>query len=524
MKKKLKFVLLALILLLSSIMIVGSEYYSRVYSNQQFDQIVFYLFNGVKGTSLEVIKSIFNSNIKSVIILFCIFCMFIVKNIQKRTYLHIKMRNKNLKIQIYPVKITSNHRVIYTVIVFLCAIAMAIKGFKIDEFIKNNLQTSTIYEEYYIDASTVELTFPKQKRNLVFISLESMETTLCSKENGGGWNYSVIPELEMLAMDNISFSNTNKIGGANQTCGATFTAGGLVAQTGGIPLITPATMSASSIYMGTGKCLESAYTLGDILQEHDYNLEIMMGSDGEFGGRTQYFKTNGDYKIFDVNYAIETGRMTEEDRVWWGFEDDKLFAWAKEEITNLSKEDKPFNIIIQTADTHFTDGYLSEYAENKYETQYENVYAYSSKIVYKFVQWLQEQDFYENTTIVIIGDHIGMQTEFYTSHMRPNYDRRVYNVIINSAIKSENTTNREFTTMDMFPTMLASMGVEIEGNRLGLGTNLFSEEKTLTEELGYDYLNNELKKSSNFYNNVLLGEDYYVIRKAQEMKEQEEKE
>ena len=64
--------------------------------------------------------------------------------------------------------------------------------------------------------------------------------------------------------------------------------------------------------------------------------------------------------------------------------------------------------------------------------------------------------------------------------------------------------HRKFSTMDMFPTILDSIGIKIEGNRLGLGTNLFSEEKTLAELYGYDYLFQELKKKSNFYNKKLL--------------------
>jgi len=168
----------------------------------------------------------------------------------------------------------------------------------------------------------------------------------------------------------------------------------------------------------------------------------MMGSDGNFGGRTQYFTTNGNYKIFDVNYAKEQGKMKTEDRVWWGFEDDKLFEWSKEEITNLASQDEPFNYIMLTADTHFVDGYLSENVGDKYETQYENVHAYSSKSIYEFVDWIKKQDFYENTTIVILGDHLGMQTEFYTSHIDKNYERTIYNVIINSAIEEKNSKSR----------------------------------------------------------------------------------
>ena len=59
--------------------------------------------------------------------------------------------------------------------------------------------------------------------------------------------------------------------------------------------------------------------------------------------------------------------------------------------------------------------------------------------------------------------------------------------------------NRVFTTMDMFPTTLAALGVSIEGDRLGLGTNLFSSKKTIPEEIGLDNFNKELKKSSDYY-------------------------
>ena len=251
-----------------------------------------------------------------------------------------------------------------------------------------------------------------------------------------------------------------------------------------------------------------------------------MGSDSSFGGRKQYYTTNGNYKIFDVNYAIEHNKMKNEERVWWGFDDDQLYSWSKEELTSLAKENKPFNYIMLTADTHFMDGYLGPNVENKFDTQYENVHAYSSKSINEFVNWIKKQDFYKDTTIVIVGDHLGMQNEFYEEKIQENlnneYTRTIYNVIINSAIDAKNNQNRKFTSMDMFPTILASIGVEIEGNRLGLGTNLYSEVPTLVEELGYDYFNNEIKKNSAFYNKYILGEDYYIIKKQESENKNEE--
>ena len=58
--------------------------------------------------------------------------------------------------------------------------------------------------------------------------------------------------------------------------------------------------------------------------------------------------------------------------------------------------------------------------------------------------------------------------------------------------------------MDYFPTLLASIGVEIEGDRLGLGTNLFSNEKTLMEKYSIESINSEFIKHSKFYNDNIL--------------------
>ena len=77
-----------------------------------------------------------------------------------------------------------------------------------------------------------------------------------------------------------------------------------------------------------------------------------------------------------------------------------------------------------------------------------------------------------------------------------DYTRGVYNTIINAPIVPVNQKNRIATTMDMFPTTIAALGAQIEGNRLGLGTNLFSAESTLAEKVGMDTLNKEIRKRS----------------------------
>ena len=41
------------------------------------------------------------------------------------------------------------------------------------------------------------------------------------------------------------------------------------------------------------------------------------------------------YQIYDLNTAIENKEMTEEDIVWWGFDDTTLYEYAKKQLTKI---------------------------------------------------------------------------------------------------------------------------------------------------------------------------------------------
>ena len=142
-----------------------------------------------------------------------------------------------------------------------------------------------------------------------------------------------------------------------------------------------------------------------------------------------------------------------------------------------------------------------------YQDQYSNVISCASRQVTEFVEWLKEQNFYEDTTIVIAGDHLTMYSDYISRRGADEFDRRTYFTIINGkAINEQNNIDRIYTTLNLYPTTLAAMGVNIEGNKLGLGTNLYSGEKTLIEKYGEDYLDVELLKDSKLYKKILYAE------------------
>lgn len=68
---------------------------------------------------------------------------------------------------------------------------------------------------------------------------------------------------------------------------------------------------------------------GRFLQEQDYNLEFLCGSDIKFAGRDKFFKSHGDYVIYDYNTAVERKVVNKDDFKWWGFDDKTLYDIAK---------------------------------------------------------------------------------------------------------------------------------------------------------------------------------------------------
>ena len=228
-----------------------------------------------------------------------------------------------------------------------------------------------------------------------------------------------------------------------------------------------------------------------------------MGSDARFAGLSNYYTQHGNYKIMDYNKAIEVGYIPKDYHVFWGYEDQKLFEIAKKEISKASHQNEYFNFEIMTIDPHTPYGYVCDQCPKKYSHTYKNIIACQSHQVYEFVKWIQQQDFYHNTTIVITGDHKSMSSQLLTN-MKSDYIRTPYNCIINSVTSSQNTKNRLFNVIDMYPTILTSIGATIDNNKLGIGTNLFSNQQTILEKYGLDYINNELLKTDVYYQKKLV--------------------
>ncbi len=478
-------VLGVLLVFVGSLCYYSAEWYIQAFGDTGFDSILFTLFSEKGGVSEEVMEGFYRTSLDPA----------------------LKATGIALAVFVLVALLTRWSWYLTGIALVACTVLCVNAANTVDlpQYLKDYANATQLFETEYVYPEKTEITFPEEKRNLIYIMLESMETTFFSKEEGGGLENNVIPELYDLALENINFSHNDGVGGCGQSAGATWTSGAIVAHTAGVPLKMP--WEIRNQYDFDVSVLPGVTSMMDILKANGYNCAFMCGSNATYGARAQYFEQHGTDSIVDYYTAIEDGYIMEGFFEWWGLADYDLYTYAQTKIEELAYQDEPFAITLLTVDTHAPDGYVCPMCMDDYEEQFDNVLACASFQLYEFLDWLSYQDYYENTTIVVVGDHLSMDNNYMKRSLGDGYDtyqRHLYNCFINSAVEPANEKNRVFSQFDFFPTTLAAMGATIEGERLALGTNLFSDVPTLAERMGFEELDKELGRASEMYRDQFL--------------------
>ena len=479
---------LGLLLLVGFLCFFSAKWYVDTYGKMGFDSILYTLTASLGGLEPTLLLSYLLSGALPAVLCTALVLLFLFFPYRQRLVLVLL---KKFRLRLFPLR-----RWLAGLLCLLLTCGLVLKAAVDSElipYLQSLSRMSVIYQEEYRDPATTRITFPEEKRNLIYIFLESMETTFFSADQGGILDQNVIPELYNLAANNINFSHNDSVGGYHA-----MTVGAMVSHTAGIPLKTPPNIGGND-YGADGNFLPGVTTLTDILHENGYYQALMVGSDAVFGGRQAYYAQHNVDKIYDIHTFWEDGIVEDGRYVWWGAEDLYLYEYAKQALSDMAAQPQPFAFTMLTVDTHHIGGYVCPLCGSDRAEQYENVYACASRQLDAFVQWLQQQPFYENTTVVIVGDHPSMDGDYIKRNAPEGYTRMVYNCILNSAAQTDNTKNRGFCALDLLPTTLSAMGCHIDGARLGLGTDLFSDTPTLLEEMGLAEFKQELSKNTTYY-------------------------
>ena len=147
------------------------------------DEIIFHLKVPLEGTNSDVVLDGINACVPmAVLVLFTMIFLII----------GLKAKHGKCMISLF----------LITVISCGSAAGAAYKVYDeldVKEYLVNQKKESHFIEQNYVDPRTTKITFPDKKRNLIYIYLESMESTFASKGDGGGLDFNCIPELTTLA-------------------------------------------------------------------------------------------------------------------------------------------------------------------------------------------------------------------------------------------------------------------------------------------------------------------------------------
>ncbi len=209
-------------------------------------------------------------------------------------------------------------------------------------------------------------------------------------------------------------------------------------------------------------------------------------------------KAEGGFDLVNRNPAIFIKQTS--NNGYRAIKDRAFFEIFKSKITKIANSNKNFFISGTTLDTHFPLGYHDDKCTQKYGDMRDVVKCTSFQVA-EFIDWFKKQSFYDDTILIVTGDHLMMPSNIeYLLQQVPT--RKTYNIVIGKNIK-EQIIYKPFNQFDWAPTILELAGVKWQNHSFGLGTSLLSSEPTLVEKYGAKILEQELAKNSKVYESFL---------------------
>lgn len=245
--------------------------------------------------------------------------------------------------------------------------------------------------------------------------------------------------------------------------------------------------------------LDSAICMSDILADLGYHQAYFSHTDTKFAG-TKFLMKSHSIKVMDLPYFqaqnLVPNPLPKYMQGTWDLKDAELFKLAKNYLDSLI-DLQPFALYISTIDTHSGSRFIDKERCGNMNADYQNAILCSDKIINDFVDFVQNSKFSNNTTIVILGDHLSQQQYFFPD----NAKRFIYNAFINPKFTQKPTPkltkNRRLMHFDITPLILDSLGIRTES--FGLGRNPLYGKTLLESDFELTSLNELLRQRNKIY-------------------------
>ncbi|CAG9609365.1 LTA synthase family protein [Pseudoneobacillus rhizosphaerae] len=306
-------------------------------------------------------------------------------------------------------------------------------------------------------------------KNVILISLESTQNFVINQKVNG---QEITPFLNEFIKDSYYFENFYHQTGQGKTSDSEF-----IVENSLYPL------SRGAVFF-THSSNEFNAT-PEILKQNGYFTASLHANNKSFWNRDIMYKSLG-YERF---YSMTDYDIREENSVGWGLKDKDFF---EQSIQHLKAMPKPYYAKLITLTNHFPfeiheeDKFIEPYdsSSNTLNNYFPTV-RYQDEALKHFVQRLKDEGLYENSIIILYGDHYGISEnhnkamgQFLGSEVTPFVSTQLQRVplIIHIPGQKGKTVSTVSGQIDLKPTLLHLLGIDTKQD-IEFGSDLFSKDK-----------------------------------------------
>ena len=325
------------------------------------------------------------------------------------------------------------------------------------EYVQGELKYTPADSKWPITRQTSHDSIMPVKPNLVLILMESMTSVNLEREYNG---VPLTPYLRSLRDKSIYFSNCYSTG--------THTNNGIVGTMYGYaPNFSNTAMTTSP----------DSYTgIPYWLKKNGYETLCFVTGDPNYDNMNEFWRNNSVSQIYSLNdYPKEMAVNC------FGVQDDYLFAFGLEKLSEYSKADKPFMATFLTVSNHATF-IVPDAFRDRGSADSEKMVAFADNALENFIETAKATEWGKNTIFLLVSDHgypLGHLYEMPLSHNQ-------ILAYIYSDLVSPKVIDSPVSQMDIYPTILSLIGIDFENNCLGI--NALKEKRRYAMFVNDDHL------------------------------------
>jgi len=321
-----------------------------------------------------------------------------------------------------------------------------------------------------------------QGKNLIIIQMESLQNFLVNLKVEG---QEILPNFNKLVNEHYYFDKFYQQVGQGNTSDAEY-----VVNTS---LYIPPRGAATQMYAD-----RELPSIAKLLKKHNYVSTTFHTNVVEFWNRGELYESLGFDSYYDAKY------FGDEDTVFFGASDEVLYRKTLDQLEQLNEADQRFyaQVISMTAHHPYTmpeEKQLIELPERYKNTLVGNYLIaqyYADQQLGKFIEDLKESGLWDNSLIVLYGDHLGLPIYSLDNHemnlMKEMYGRDyTYTDMINIplVVINEGTTEGKVFSeiggqVDILPTVANLLGVSLE-DQIHFGQDIFNTKQNLLPQRYY---------------------------------------